>query len=175
MPTFFRIATSFRSLRPVISSPSISTSPEVGFIRPMMCLSRTLLPPPLLPTMTTVSPFSTSRSTPRRISWEPIVFTILRKVIISLASVGKDDVEDQRQKEICDQDGQTTDHHGFGRRATDSFGAFFGSEPLMATHKDDDDGEDKSLYQRHFHVADPREFPHVIHVIDAIDAEHVHP
>src|SRR5712691_4221513 len=55
--------------------PSIQISPALGRIKPMRCLSRTLLPPPLRPIIASVSPRATWRSTPRKISCAPIVFT----------------------------------------------------------------------------------------------------
>ena len=50
----------------VISTPSISTCPLSGLRRPIMCLRRTLLPPPLLPRMAVTSPVSILRLTPLR-------------------------------------------------------------------------------------------------------------
>src|SRR6185436_7626303 len=54
--------------------PWIQISPESGSINPTMCLSKTLLPPPLRPMMASVSPVLILRSTPRKISCCPIVF-----------------------------------------------------------------------------------------------------
>ena len=45
-----------RSFIVVISSPKILTEPEVGFIDPMICRSSVLLPQPLPPMITSVSP-----------------------------------------------------------------------------------------------------------------------
>src|SRR5882762_4706270 len=47
-----------RSFIVVISSPKIFTEPEVGFIEPMICRSNVLLPQPLPPIITSVSPRS---------------------------------------------------------------------------------------------------------------------
>ena len=58
MPNLWRTRSNWRSFIGTMFSPSISTSPESGFSRPMRCLSKTLLPPPLRPMMTTDSPFS---------------------------------------------------------------------------------------------------------------------
>ena len=48
------------------SSPSTTTWPRSGWMRPIRCLSSTLLPVPEPPTMTSDSPATTSRSTPRK-------------------------------------------------------------------------------------------------------------
>ena len=45
-----------RSLIPVTSSPKSFTDPEVGFMEPIMCRSKVLLPQPLPPMITSVSP-----------------------------------------------------------------------------------------------------------------------
>jgi hypothetical protein len=82
MPTFLRIAASFRSLNPMIFCPSIQISPASGCIKPMRCLSNTLFPPPLRPMMTSVSPFETVRSIPHKISWRPMLFVNPRTAII---------------------------------------------------------------------------------------------
>src|SRR6266571_6752863 len=55
--------------------PWIQISPTSGAINPTRCLSKTLLPPPLRPIIASVSPRATWRSTPRKISCAPIVFT----------------------------------------------------------------------------------------------------
>src|ERR1043166_8394543 len=47
-----------------IDSPSMKMSPSSGASRPMMCLSRTLLPLPLGPMTTNISPRSTSKLIP---------------------------------------------------------------------------------------------------------------
>src|ERR1700730_12582070 len=49
----------------------------------MRCFRRTLLPPPLRPIITSVSPFATVRSMPRKISWRPICFVRSRTAIIA--------------------------------------------------------------------------------------------
>src|SRR5215208_823194 len=74
MPTFFRIAASWRSFIPMMFCPWMQISPESGSIKPTMCLSKTLLPPPLRPIMASVSPLLISRSIPRKISCCPIFF-----------------------------------------------------------------------------------------------------
>ena len=48
----------------VMSAPSTRIDPASGRSRPMRCLRRTDLPPPLRPMMTMISPVATSRSTP---------------------------------------------------------------------------------------------------------------
>ncbi|KAG0505325.1 MAG: hypothetical protein Udaeo_13460 [Candidatus Udaeobacter sp.] len=82
MPTFLRIAPSWRSFIPMMFWPWIQISPESGSINPTMCLSKTLLPPPLRPMMTRVSPLLTLRSTPRKISCCPIFFCNERTAIM---------------------------------------------------------------------------------------------
>src|SRR5215472_12976908 len=57
-------------------------SPESGSINPIRCFSKTLLPPPLRPMSTRVSPVRISRSTPRKISCCPIFFFSERTEII---------------------------------------------------------------------------------------------
>src|SRR3989454_5516538 len=78
---FFR--TSFSSCEPslVISISSTSTCPRSGFRSPIMCLSNTLLPPPLLPITVVTFPRGTSRFTPCRTGCPPSVFsTPLRRI-----------------------------------------------------------------------------------------------
>src|SRR6476661_4843062 len=82
MPTFLRIAPSWRSFIPMMFWPWIQISPESGSINPTMCLSKTLLPPPLRPMMASVSPLLTLRSTPRKISCCPIFFCNERTAIM---------------------------------------------------------------------------------------------
>ena len=82
IPTFWRIAPSWRSFSPIMFWPWIQISPPSGSINPTRCLSKTLLPPPLRPMMARVSPVRTSRSTPRKISCCPIFFVNERTLII---------------------------------------------------------------------------------------------
>src|SRR6476620_4993055 len=82
MPTFLRIAPSWRSFIPMMFWPWIQISPESGSINPTMCFSKTLLPPPLRPMMASVSPLLILRSTPRKISCCPIFFCNDRTAIM---------------------------------------------------------------------------------------------
>src|SRR4030095_13593752 len=83
MPTFLRIAPSWRSFIPMMFLPWIQISPESLSTNPPMCFSKTLLPPPLRPMMTSVSPLLILRSTPRKISCCPIFFSNERTAIMS--------------------------------------------------------------------------------------------
>jgi hypothetical protein len=87
MPTFRRIAASIRSLNPIMFCPSIQISPASGCIKPIRCFSKTLLPPPLRPIMTSVSPFETVRSMPRKISCRPMLFVSPRTAIMGESEV----------------------------------------------------------------------------------------
>ena len=82
IPIFRRTAVSLRSGRPMMSSPSTSTSPESGFIRPMRCFSTTLLPQPERPSTTSVFPSSTVRSTSCSTGRPSKLFESLRTSII---------------------------------------------------------------------------------------------
>jgi hypothetical protein len=74
--------------------PSIQISPASGCINPMRCFRSTLLPPPLRPMMTNVSPFDTVRSIPHKISWRPIFFvnprtSIMGEVVAAAVTGGR--------------------------------------------------------------------------------------
>src|SRR5215211_5056772 len=56
IPNRRRTRSSSRSFILVISSPKSFTQPEVGFMAPIICRSRVLLPQPLPPIITSVSP-----------------------------------------------------------------------------------------------------------------------
>src|SRR6266571_9451929 len=61
--TRFPTSVSARPRRRETSTPSTSTRPPSGRRRPIRCLRRTVLPPPLRPMMTVIEPVATSRST----------------------------------------------------------------------------------------------------------------
>src|SRR5262245_12687553 len=82
IPTFSRITPSWRSFIPMMFWPWIQISPESGSINPIKCFSKTVLPPPLRPISTSVSPVRISRSTPHKISCCPIFFFNERTAII---------------------------------------------------------------------------------------------
>ena len=82
MPTLRRMLASWRSPKPMMFWPSIQISPSLGCIRPMRFFRSTLLPPPLRPMMTSVSPLPTLMSTPRRISCAPMRFFNPRTAIM---------------------------------------------------------------------------------------------
>ena len=56
---------------PAIGSPRNRTAPSRGDRRPAIVLSSVDLPAPFGPMIATISPASTRRPTPRRISWSP--------------------------------------------------------------------------------------------------------
>lgn len=56
---------------PVTSRPSSRMRPPDGGTRPVMAFSRLDFPAPLAPTMATVSPSATQRSTPKRAWADP--------------------------------------------------------------------------------------------------------
>ena len=87
MPTFCRILVNCRSLIPIMFLPETQISPASGCIKPMRCLSKTDLPPPLRPIITSVSPTATSRSTPRKICSSPMALRKSRTAIIAPLSV----------------------------------------------------------------------------------------
>ena len=57
-----------------MDSPLMRISPSSGNSSPMICLSNTLLPLPLGPMMTKISPGSTSKSSPLSTSWRLKLF-----------------------------------------------------------------------------------------------------
>src|SRR5579883_2845994 len=95
-------------------SPSMSTSPASGHKRPIKCLSRTLLPPPLRPMMTTDSPVSTRKFTSSRMTDWPNDFFKFLTSIIKMKYL----VERQGQEKVGDEDGDGGIDHCLGRRAS---------------------------------------------------------
>ena len=69
MPIRPAIESRSRVAMPAVSMPAIRMLPESGAISPTTALSKTVLPLPEGPMMTTDSPSSTSRSTPSRTAW----------------------------------------------------------------------------------------------------------
>src|SRR5262249_20339858 len=75
--------------------PWIKISPESGSSKPIICFSKTVLPPPLRPISTRVSPSRTSRSMPHKISCCPIFFFSERTAIIGA------ELSESRRDFIC--------------------------------------------------------------------------
>ena len=82
-PKRLRISFRSRSFKPTMFVPSTSIEPASGVMSPMMCLRSTLLPVPLRPITTMLSPVSTSRSTPSSTCFAPSRFLSPRIRIIA--------------------------------------------------------------------------------------------
>src|ERR1700675_2439029 len=105
IPIFFRTRMSWSSVSGTMSSPSISTWPASGFIRPTISLSVTLLPIPLPPMMVTVSAGRIIRSMPLKTGVLLNDLKIWRNsMIASLTSPALQPPEELREEEIRDDD-----------------------------------------------------------------------
>src|SRR6266480_64334 len=91
---------------------------------------------------------------------------------ILLVSGWINDVEQHRQKEIANQNGQRRIHHGFSRRAADTDGAFPRAQSFLAADKYNQNPETKCFRKAHDDIATTRPLDHVRHVIRAVDLEH---
>ncbi len=75
MATLRRTGTSASSSSPWRTTPSTSTSPASGMRSAFMCFKSTLLPEPLPPSTTSVSPAGTSSVSPRSTGFAPKAFS----------------------------------------------------------------------------------------------------
>src|SRR5512133_795862 len=172
MPNLRRTRSKSRSFIPTMFSPSMSTSPESGGNSPMRCLSRTLLPPPLRPMMTTDSPFSIWKLTPSRTVWSP---KLLQSSLTSIMSeLPKDLIKAQRQKEIADQNCNGRIDHCLGGSPSYALRPLAAGHPFVARNNGDQPPEDERLNKAYHHIHCVRIFQHVIPRIDRVDAQQHH-
>src|SRR5262245_54876105 len=128
------MACSSPGVAPTTDWPSISTSPLSGSMRPMVVLSRTLFPVPDGPTMESVSPLATLRSTPVSTGTSKSLW-MSRYSISAMASVQ----EDGREERVGHQH---RDDHEDDRRGGGAAHAFRPAAREQAhVHGDDRDHE----------------------------------
>src|SRR6185436_16735926 len=122
--------------------PSTSTSPRSGRMRPMVVLSRTLLPVPDGPTMERVSPLATVRSTPVRTGTSKALYT--SRYSIAMASVQ----EERREEGVGDQHGDDHEDHGGGGGAAHALRAPAGQQAHVHGDHRDHEAEGQGLQER---------------------------
>src|SRR6266536_990577 len=136
--------------------PSMRISPSSGSSSPMMCLSKTLLPPPLGPITTKISPRSTSKFSPLSTGWPSKLRRRLRTVtrtpcwgMEAGAFIGWSiEIHQEARHEIVqDQDQHDGVDHRLGHGAADAPWTADGLEALMTGDHADDDGKNESLEQ----------------------------
>src|SRR6185295_3410422 len=111
------------------SFPSTMMVPWSGWIRPMMCLRRTLLPVPEGPSSATVSPSRTSKSTPLSTTCLPNRLTTPCSSIIGGGSL----VEQQAGEDGVEHEDQHRAGYDRGRGAlAHSLGTLLGVESHVA-------------------------------------------
>src|SRR5207249_917852 len=127
---FFRTSFSSREPSLVISISSTSTCPRSGFRSPIMCLSNTLLPPPLLPITVVTFPRGISKLTPCRTGCPPSVFftptrriTGLGSSLLFITAPATFSHQDRGHKIVPDEDEHGGQHHRLGRGGPQPFGA----------------------------------------------------
>src|SRR5262252_10518230 len=139
MPTFLRTGIRSSSDSPEMSTPSTTTLPRSGTIKPMVWRSNTDLPLPLPPKITMVSPRCTSRSTPLSTLFSPKLLCTSPKRM-KCESIGLEDQEELGQEEVGNQDRNRGRHHRLGGRPADPVGSARGPQSVVAG----DDGDEKS-------------------------------
>src|SRR6266568_2840649 len=109
-----------------MSTPSTSTAPASGRMRPRRCLRSTDLPPPLRPMTIMISPVATSRSTPLSTSWRP---KDLRRPWIRIMRARSR--EHRPQEVVEDEDEHAGEHDGLGGGAGNALRAVAAVEALV--------------------------------------------
>ena len=127
----------------VTSVPSMKISPASGLRSPIRCLRRTLLPEPLCPMTTIVSPFRISRSTPVEDLLRPEGLVEADDADHRLHVAGRNLLRKKlriRMRDAGDDDRP-------GRRPADALGPALGLQALPAADDGDEDAEDRGLDQ----------------------------
>src|SRR5579859_1159166 len=171
MPNLCRTRSSSRSFRPQMFSPSINTSPSSGHNNPMICLSRTLFPPPLRPIMATDSPVSTLKLTPSSTTRPPKLFFNRFTSIIQM----QQPAQQQCQEKIADQNRYRGIYHRLCRRPPHSFRPFAGAHPFITADDRHNPAKNERLADPCRHVHAPGIFHHVVIRIRRINPQIINP
>src|SRR4030042_5796402 len=166
-PNFLVIRISSSSSRRVISTSSMYISPESGLRRPIRCLMRTLLPEPLWPMTTIVSPFSMVRLTPRKTSFGPKdLWRSMMRIMSAAFERGRQQLADEK---IEDQDRDAGDDDRARRRPADPLCAALGLHALPAADDGEDAAEDARFEEPGGDIPDLQVHPGVLDVHHSVD------
>src|SRR5262249_25262209 len=134
-------------------------SPELGFSSPMRLRRMTLLPVPLPPNRTMISPGKRSRFTPWCTFFAPKLLYTLRMDMIGCFSISSfllgvrpNQNKKLRQKEIRDHDENIRRHDDPGRRVSNAPGSAAGVHAAVTSRERDEDGEHHRLDVAHQEV-----------------------
>src|SRR5207302_2809223 len=148
----FRTSLSSREPSLAISISSTSTWPRSGFSSPIICLSNTLLPPPLLPITVVIFPRGISKLTPCRTGCPPSVFsTPTRRItgfdpcLLFITAPASFSHQDRGHKIVPNQDQDGGQHHRLGRGGSQSFGAHRRIVPFIRADPGHDHAEANGL------------------------------
>src|SRR5215475_6023632 len=132
--------------------PKSRTWPRSGRMRPAISRSVTVLPEPLPPMMTSVSPRSTVSDTPRSTGPASKLFhtssTSIRRspsACVMLSPSPEEDQEELGQEEVRDDDAHGDVHDRVRGGAAEPLGAALGGEAVVTADQRDDDAKEDAL------------------------------
>src|SRR5574337_273610 len=137
-------------------------------MRPIRCLSKTLLPPPLRPMMAVTWPLGMVRLTPLSTCCRSKLLYKLTSWIIPLK-------QDGGHKVVPDQHQDRREHDGFGGGLSYAFSPIPGIKSLIGADPGDNKAEAHRFQKTASNVAHLHHVAHLGKVGTGADTEHLHP
>src|SRR5712692_8484451 len=119
--------------------------PASGCMRPAMSRSSTVLPEPLPPMTTSVSPFWSSSDTPLSTGADSNPFSTPMTSMIPLTRSPEHDQQELGEEEVRHDHAHGDVDHGGRRRAPEPLGAALGGQPVIAADQRHHDPEERAL------------------------------